>query len=341
VFSGKGRPHVAAGLRRSLTRWVVLALAPDAALAITDAVTGRAAILTTVYRLAPLALAQVERGERVAAVAAVSTALALASGVWNHYFATGEHVYRLVIVAGSGVLAVVGAQLRVRALTGRDRMRLLAEVGQIADGRLALDDWLSRLGDVLVPAAADFYEIVTLDGKGSGAPSPVSRAGRLISSGGWPPARSTRARSDSRARRSSAARPSSSPGLTPSISRPLGRAPPIASCSASCTCARPRTSRFARRAGRRRCSRLPSVPPVAAMRTMTFGSHGRLARVPAGDRERPADGRAAGSAAPDGGDRRIAGRRGDHPRALGPAYLRQRGRAPVDGHHLGRRHHRA
>ena len=120
MFRGWGGEDAITGARRLLSRWVVLALAADAALAATDAATARSAVLTTVFLVPPLALALVETGERVAVVALVSTALAVASGTWNHYLFSGEHVYRLVIVAGSGVLAVVGAELRTRALTARD-----------------------------------------------------------------------------------------------------------------------------------------------------------------------------------------------------------------------------
>jgi len=163
MLCATGAAEFVATLQRSLTRWVVLALAADGGLAIVDVVIGRSAVLTTMFLVPPLALALVETGGRVAAVAAVSTALAVASGAWNHYFGTGEHIYRVVIVAGSGVLAVVGAELRSRALSARDRMGLLAEIASAADGRLALDESLTRLADLLVPAVADYCEIITLE----------------------------------------------------------------------------------------------------------------------------------------------------------------------------------
>src|SRR5947209_3210637 len=163
MLCATGAAEIVATLQRSLTRWVVLALAADGGLAIVDVVIGRSAVLTTMFLVPPLALALVETGGRVAAVAAVSTALAVASGAWNHYFGTGEHIYRVVIVAGSGVLAVVGAELRSRALSARDRMGLLAEIASAADGRLALDESLTRLADLLVPAVAEYCEIITLE----------------------------------------------------------------------------------------------------------------------------------------------------------------------------------
>lgn len=155
-----------AALRRLPTRWVLLALAVDAGLGVLAAGLGRSAILTTVFLVPPLAVALVEEGENVALVAVFSIALAVASGAWEHYLFTGGHLFRLAIVAGSGVLAVIGAVFRTRAVKARDRMELLAEIAQIADGRRPLTEALSRLADVLVPAAADYCEIVTIDEDG-------------------------------------------------------------------------------------------------------------------------------------------------------------------------------
>jgi PAS domain S-box-containing protein len=166
MFWGGGGAETIAALRRSLTRWVVLALAADAALVVVDVLTGPSAKLTTAFFVPPLALALVEPAETVAGVAFVSAALALTSGAWDHYFLTGEHLYRLAIVLGSCLLAVIGARLRVRALTARDRMGLLAEIAQIADGRLAIDESLGRLAGLLVPAVADFCEIVAVEPAG-------------------------------------------------------------------------------------------------------------------------------------------------------------------------------
>ncbi len=166
MFWGEGSRAVIATVRRSITRWVVLALAADAALAIVDVVTGRSTILTTTFLVPPLALALVAPAELVATVAAVSVALAVASGAWNDYFLAGEHLYRLGVVIGSCLLAVLAARLRVRAMTARDRAGLLAEIAQIADGRLTLDASLDRLAELLVPAVADYCEIVALDSRG-------------------------------------------------------------------------------------------------------------------------------------------------------------------------------
>lgn len=165
MFWGEGRRETITALRRSATGWVLLALAADLVLAVLDIATG-ARLLTTIFLVPPLALALVEPAGAVAGVAVASVALALASGAWDHYFLSGEHLYRVGVVLGSSVLAVFGARLRVRALAARDRMGLLAEIAQIADGRLAADESLGRLADLVVPVVADYCEVVALGPSG-------------------------------------------------------------------------------------------------------------------------------------------------------------------------------
>jgi PAS domain S-box-containing protein len=155
--------EMAETVRRLLTRWVLMALAVDAVMGIVDAEVGRPVILTAIYLVPVLAVSLVEPGERVAVVAAFSILLALLSGIWNDYFLTGSHLYRLAVVGGSCVLGVYGAVFRSRAVAARDRMGLLAEISGIADGRRPLVDALRQLADVLVPAVADYCEIVTLE----------------------------------------------------------------------------------------------------------------------------------------------------------------------------------
>jgi PAS domain S-box-containing protein len=158
--------ELAETVRRLFSRWVLLALAVDAIMAIADAQAGRSAVLTAIYLVPVLAVSLVETGERVVVVAAVSTLLALLSGVWDHYFLAAGHLYRLAVVAGSSVLGVYGAALRGRAVAARDRMSLLADISQIADGRRPLVDALRQLAGVLMPAVADFCEIVLFEQDG-------------------------------------------------------------------------------------------------------------------------------------------------------------------------------
>lgn len=156
-----------------MTRWVAMALLAELVLSVIDAATG-SRILTTTYLVPVLALALVETGERTAPVAATAVALAMASGAWDSYFLTGSHVYRVVIVAGACALGVAGAVFRTRAVRARDRMEMLARIGEIANGTVELETALSRLATVLVPGAADLCELVLI-GERAGAPRIVTR----------------------------------------------------------------------------------------------------------------------------------------------------------------------
>jgi PAS domain S-box-containing protein len=150
-------------LTRFMSRWVLAAIALDAVLSVIDAAFGNARILPTAYLVAPLAVALLENGERTAVVAVLSTLLAIASGVWDDYFISSTHLYRVAVVAGSGAIAVIGAVLRTNALRAKDRMELLSQIAGIADGRADIEQSLRRLAELLVPAVADFCEILVVE----------------------------------------------------------------------------------------------------------------------------------------------------------------------------------
>ncbi len=149
-------------LARFMSRWVLAAIAVDGALSVVDAIYGQSRVLTTAYLVAPLAVALVENGERTAVVAALSTVLSIASGVWDHYLFSSTHLYRVAVVAGSGALAVTGSVLRTRAMDAKTRMELLGAIAGIADGR-DIAQSLRRLADLLVPVVADLCEIVIVE----------------------------------------------------------------------------------------------------------------------------------------------------------------------------------
>jgi PAS domain S-box-containing protein len=167
---GRGTPGFLEARRKGLreltwrfaSRWVGLALLLELVLATIDLASGTS-VLTSSYLVPVLAVAVVESAERTALVAAVAIALALISGALQGDLFTSAHIYRLGIVAGGGCLGVVGAAFRARAVQARDRMELLAKVGEVADGTSALDETLSRLAAILVPAAADMCEIVVIE----------------------------------------------------------------------------------------------------------------------------------------------------------------------------------
>ncbi len=158
-------------IRRLLSRWVLRATAVLIVLAVIDAALREHSIIVTSFVVPVLALALVESGERTAAVAVLAEALALLSWSWHPNLSAATELYRLAVVGGGGALATLGAMLRARAVVARDQMEMLARVGEIADGTIALEDALRRLADVLVPTAADLCELWMLD---SGSPRAVA-----------------------------------------------------------------------------------------------------------------------------------------------------------------------
>jgi PAS domain S-box-containing protein len=97
---------------------LVLALLLELVLLLADVLT-KSVVFTTTYLAAPLALALVARARTVAATAALSVTLAIASGVWNHFFLSPDHILRTTMVAVAGVLAVLSARARGAALRAR------------------------------------------------------------------------------------------------------------------------------------------------------------------------------------------------------------------------------
>ncbi|MDQ3741277.1 MAG: GAF domain-containing protein, partial [Actinomycetota bacterium] len=150
--------------RRSLA-WPLLATAALVALAVADVALGDRVILTAVFVVPVLAFALAGRPREVGVVGAAATVLALASGTWDDYALSVDHLLRVLVVAVGGALAVMGAQARVNAERERRRMALLAEVGRITDAP-SVAGALERLGDATVPAVAGrvWVDVVEADG---------------------------------------------------------------------------------------------------------------------------------------------------------------------------------
>jgi PAS domain S-box-containing protein len=62
---------------------------------------------------------------------------------------------RLLMAGGTGALAAVAAGRIRRSRRGMSRLRILDQVGRIADGSLTLDETLARVTDAVVPSLAD------------------------------------------------------------------------------------------------------------------------------------------------------------------------------------------
>ena len=74
------------------------ALALEGVLALLDQVVASSVPLTTTFVLAPAALAITGRVREVAIAGAAAVALAIASGFWNHFAGSADHLVRIGIV---------------------------------------------------------------------------------------------------------------------------------------------------------------------------------------------------------------------------------------------------
>ncbi len=140
--------------RPGVARWIVPALLLQAALAAIDIVSDDEVVFTTAFVLAPFALAVSGRSRPTAILAALALILTIASGYWNHYEGSGDHVLRIAIVAAGGALATLAAAALEKAAEQRRRMAILAAVGRLS-GAETINDAITGLTQALVPQAAD------------------------------------------------------------------------------------------------------------------------------------------------------------------------------------------
>ena len=112
TVAGDGQAGLAARARArrrpGAARWIVPALLLQAALAAIDIVSGDEVVFTTTFVLAPFALAVSGRARPTAILAALALVLAIASGYWNHYEGSTDHLLRIAIVAAGGVARHAG-----------------------------------------------------------------------------------------------------------------------------------------------------------------------------------------------------------------------------------------
>ena len=121
-------------------------LALEAALALLDARTADHVAFTSAYLIAPLVLALFAAPRVIAAVGALSIALALASGAWNDYAFSGDHLVRVGVVSLATLLAV---------LSGRSRRGALEARAQTEGARRAADAARERLDGVMSLVTSD------------------------------------------------------------------------------------------------------------------------------------------------------------------------------------------
>lgn len=126
-----------------------------AALVVADVLLGVDVALNGTFVVVPF-VAAIWAGVRATALVAVATlAAGVLSGIWNDGFGTDDDV-RTALLAIGGLLAIASAWARERARHGTERLKLLDEVGAVADGSLPLAQTLERVLAVIVPSFADF-----------------------------------------------------------------------------------------------------------------------------------------------------------------------------------------
>jgi GAF domain-containing protein len=135
-----------------------------------DAAVLQITVVMAALVLVPLVCAVLGGRGDTALVAALSAALAAASGTWINGF--GQiWVVALLVVVGGGALAVVVSVLRAASEVTVARFRLLGAIGEIADGASGIDATVAGILALLTPELADAS---ALDGE----------EGRLAAAGG-------------------------------------------------------------------------------------------------------------------------------------------------------------
>ncbi len=132
---------------------VALAVGGEIALALVDALSAHHAVLTALFVFAPLVLALSARPRAVAAVSVLALGLAVASGVWDHYFGSVAHLVGLTVVGAGVVLAVFASSARAETDSARAEIEELAR--RLEVGRAQLEGVLSVLAEAVTVNAAD------------------------------------------------------------------------------------------------------------------------------------------------------------------------------------------
>jgi PAS domain S-box-containing protein len=188
VGFGTARFAARTGARRpGVARWLLLALAALAVLVALDTGTAESLIFTAAYVLPPFGLAVAGNWRAVGALSVVAFSLAFASGWWNDYAGTDDHLLRLSIVLSGCLLAMFAAWALGRAADDRARMAVLAAVGHLTGAERTKDVSLP-LAEALVPAVADVAWVDLDDARlfehGGDAPPPESAAAPELRDGG-------------------------------------------------------------------------------------------------------------------------------------------------------------
>ena len=124
-----------------------------------DAALGRERNFSSAVVIAPFLTALWGTSRHTAAVAALALVACVISPLWYGGLGSIEYFARVGVVLAGGAFAVIAASARSRLITGRARFALLAQVAEVTDGAVTLEETTRRLGEAVVPVFADVCTI--------------------------------------------------------------------------------------------------------------------------------------------------------------------------------------
>ena len=201
----QARPAARSARRRPVVgAWLVAGFVVEVALAVVDIVSSNDVVFTTTFVLVPFALAILGHWKTTAVAGVLAVVLSIASGFWDSYAGSEDHVLRVTMVLTGSALAVGASWALGRAAEERRRMSVLAAVGRLT-GAETLEAAVRGLNEALVPAVADrcWVDVLEPDGTmrglwartgGGRTLGEPARAGRVARAGPARAARAARAR---------------------------------------------------------------------------------------------------------------------------------------------------
>ncbi len=146
-------------------RWLAGALAADALIFSVEALTSSDLVLAAVFVVPPLVVGLRSTVSDTTIVSIVSIALTLAAGL----FFEGSRTSWIVAAALVPIACAVGLAIAIaRRRLEREAFELevLADVANVADGRMGLDETVRRLTDLIVPRLGDMCAIDAIEPSG-------------------------------------------------------------------------------------------------------------------------------------------------------------------------------
>ena len=143
-----------------------VAVATLLAVVLADILAGRDAVLVSLAILGPL-LASLTSSLRVTVqISALAMVFALLSFIWNHTFPHPLYWIPLAVVLSASACSFVIATLRLRLVLDAERLRLLADLAEVAEARRGADELARDVAALLVPRLVDFCVISQIDPDG-------------------------------------------------------------------------------------------------------------------------------------------------------------------------------